>query len=261
MPDDGDLAQARETCTQLGPRKPEPSQRRGPARRQQQIHRLQPIVQGSTVLSVFEVESHHLLPDAQDLVVAGAHPGQRVPARRLDLDDRRPISHSLHAAAEPGRFTASVSTRTPRSGRCAASRSAPAAFIRTRRGPLYWAAGRSFPGYRGRTTSRTGQQRLLHAKHAPGRRFQEDYYAPLRQQYLPDAACSRTQKTPPQSIALQIPAPPIPANLLSRLTILALPTILVEGSRRAGRRHGRERSQDGPNDRLDAELCCFGAPQ
>src|SRR5215211_7019901 len=92
MSDDRDLAQLWKTGVKLGPRESEPSQRRGPTRRQQQIRRLQPVVQRSAVLLVLQVETRDFLSGAQVLVVAGAHPGQRVPARRLDLDRGRPHS-------------------------------------------------------------------------------------------------------------------------------------------------------------------------
>ena len=97
MTDDRDLAQVRETGVKLGPREPEPPQRRGPARRQQQIRPPQPPVQRSAVLPVLQVETHDLLSGGQVLVVAGAHPGQRVPARRLDL------GHGSPHSAKPGR--------------------------------------------------------------------------------------------------------------------------------------------------------------
>ena len=53
----------------------ERGQRRGPARRQEQVRPLRLVIQRSVVLLVLQVEAHDLLPDAQVLVVAGTHPG------------------------------------------------------------------------------------------------------------------------------------------------------------------------------------------
>jgi hypothetical protein len=76
MSDDRDLAQSWKTGVKLGPRESEPSQRRGPTRRQQQIRRPQPVVQLSAVLLVLQVETHDLLSGAQVLVVAGSTPNR-----------------------------------------------------------------------------------------------------------------------------------------------------------------------------------------
>ena len=102
MADDRDLTEAVEAGVQFGPGETQPGERPRATRRQQEIGRLEELVEAHTIRHLLQVERHDLLARTELVVPGRMGGGERVSGGRLDLDHRRAERHEPRGRGRPG---------------------------------------------------------------------------------------------------------------------------------------------------------------
>src|SRR5207342_252853 len=89
VPDDGNVTEPRMARVEIAPCEAEPLQRRGPARRDEEIGRSEQRVEPLAAVRRFQIEGYHLDPPRELRVPAWRPRRQRVARGRFHFDDRR----------------------------------------------------------------------------------------------------------------------------------------------------------------------------